>query len=213
MSQLQKLCVALITTLGSLISESNFANMNTTAPHITPEQYKKKSSSHPETPLLESKPTQSFSVESDLSNRSLSPSDLKILEDLLKKVAVAEKNKQSSIAPTPKEAEALWVMGLLYLHGIGVTPQLRRSQQLFELAWFGKERKAALGLAWCAIDGCGTVGNQPLSTFWLTEVAQLDQGRASYLEWLRLSKLAPISQSSASEPDKEPLSFLSLIHI
>ena len=207
MTQQHKLCVALITTLGWLIQEPSLANINATAPHIAPEQYKKKSSSHLETPLLESKPSQSFSVESDLSNRSLSPSDLNILEDLIKKVAVAEKNKQSSIAPTPKEAEALWVMGLLYLHGIGVTPQLRRSQQLFELAWFGKERKAALGLAWCAIDGCGSVGNQSLSTLWLTEVAQLDQGRASYLEWYRLNQLAPISQSSASEPDKEPVSF------
>ena len=50
--------------------------------------------------------------------------------------------------------QAAWLLGLLHLHGAGVSVSSRKAKQWFTLAWHYGESMASAGLAWCAYDGC-----------------------------------------------------------
>ena len=107
-----------------------------------------------------------------------------------KKDAARSTSKSSNINYSPGRAS--WLLGLIYLHGQGVPIDAAQAQTWFTRAWSQQERIASAGLAWCAMEGCTGSANLEMADQWLSKLKEINPGRALYLQWYLLSKLAPI---------------------
>lgn len=107
------------------------------------------------------------------------------------------RSRALSVAPQPgrvarEQAHAAWLLGLLYLHGIGVMESHGEAAVWFERARALGEPLAAAGLAWCEIDGCRTAPNPAAAQRWITLLRRVDLPRAQYLQWLVDERLSPL---------------------
>lgn len=101
------------------------------------------------------------------------------------------------------QANAAWVLGLVYLHGIGVAPSPADAASWFERAQALGEPLAAAGLAWCEIEGCRTSPNPSAARRWIAPLRAVNLPRAQYLQWLVESRLSPL-QIATPGPRLEP---------
>lgn len=90
---------------------------------------------------------------------------------------------------------ASWLLGLVYLHGAGVDRNPALARHWFEQAWSQSEAWAAAGMAWCAMEGCGTGPDVAAAARWLARLRPQQPARALYLEWLLTARAAPLSDS------------------
>jgi TPR repeat protein len=102
-----------------------------------------------------------------------------------------------SVNPQPgrvarEQARAAWLLGLLYLHGIGVPASPGEAAGWFERARALGEPLAVAGLAWCEIDGCRTAPNPAAAQRWISLLRRVDLPRAQYLQWLVDERLSPL---------------------
>ena len=95
-------------------------------------------------------------------------------------------------APNRAQAQASWVLGLLYLHGIGVALNRPEAASWFKRAHALGEPLAAAGLAWCAIEGCTAPPDPAAARRWLAPLGAVNLPRAQYLQWLIEMRLAPL---------------------
>lgn len=107
------------------------------------------------------------------------------------------RSRALSAVPQPgrvawEQARAAWLLGLLYLHGLGVTASPGEAAVWFERARALGEPLAAAGLAWCEIDGCRTAPNPAAAQRWITLLRRVDLPRAQYLQWLVDERLSPL---------------------
>ena len=100
------------------------------------------------------------------------------------------------------QANAAWILGLLYLHGIGVPASQSDAQNWFERAHALGEPLAPAGLAWCQIDACKGGLNPAEARRWLSLLRPVNQPRAQYLQWLLETKLSPLQLSAPSPQNK-----------
>ena len=91
-----------------------------------------------------------------------------------------------------QQASAAWILGLLYLHGIGVAPAPAEAASWFARAYAQGEPLAAAGLAWCEIDGCSGAPNPAAARRWLAALRQANPARALYLQYLMELRMAPV---------------------
>lgn len=94
------------------------------------------------------------------------------------------------------QANAAWILGLLYLHGAGVVASPADALGWFERAHALGEPLAAAGLAWCDIEGCKNAPNPALARRWLAGLRKVNAPRALYFQWLIEARLAPIQIST-----------------
>ena len=102
-------------------------------------------------------------------------------------------------APARGQANAAWVLGLLYLNGVGVPASQADAQSWFERAHFLGEPLAPAGLAWCQIDACKGAFNPAEARRWLSLLRPVTQPRAQYLQWLLEKKLSPLQLAAPSQ--------------
>lgn len=102
----------------------------------------------------------------------------------------------STAAPGPRagraQANASWVLGLLYLHGIGVDASPADAATWFERARALGEPLAPAGLAWCEIEGCKGSLNPAAARRWIALLRAVNLPRAQYLQWLLEARLSPL---------------------
>ena len=94
------------------------------------------------------------------------------------------------------QGNACWVLGLLYVHGIGVVIDLAEAAAWFERAQALGEPLAAAGLAWCALEGCKTAPDPAAAQRWIAPLRAANAPRAQYLQWLIETRLAPLQTAS-----------------
>jgi TPR repeat protein len=102
--------------------------------------------------------------------------------------ALPKKNGESKVSA----AEAAWTLGLLSLHGIGMPMNPAQAQEWFELAARKGFALAHAGLAWCAIEGCSAPSTPEAAQLSIGILHTVNSPRALYLEWLAMSRMAPI---------------------
>lgn len=105
------------------------------------------------------------------------------------------------------QAQAAWMIGLLYLHGTGIPADPSLARQCFMQAWRQGEPLASAGLAWCAIEGCGLPPQPELARLWLQRLEPVAPARALYLRWWLTNLLAPLPPLQAGQ---NPVSALSV---
>lgn len=111
---------------------------------------------------------------------------------------------QRSAQGRKQQAEALWQLGLLQLHGLHVPLEPAQAHLMFERAHALGHPQAAAGLAWCAIDGCGQRPQADKAQRWLQVLRQQSPGRAAYFDWLLLDGAAPMDADvAATAPQSE----------
>ncbi len=98
------------------------------------------------------------------------------------------------------QRDAAWLLGLLTLHGAGTPADPAAARQWFVRAHELGHPLAAAGLAWCAIDGCGSAPQPVAAAPWIAALRRSDPARANYLEWLRARDLAPLQGSARTAP-------------
>jgi uncharacterized protein len=89
-----------------------------------------------------------------------------------------------------KNAAAAWELGLLYFHGIGLSASTARAQELFVSAYRAGERRAAAGLAVCAVQACSGPADLAAARRWTAELGRSEPARALMMEWLALQRNA-----------------------
>ena len=99
-------------------------------------------------------------------------------------------------------ANASWVMGLLYAHGIGVVINLADAAFWFERAHALGEPLAAAGLAWCEIEGCKGSPKPDQARRWIAVLRNVNRPRAQYLQWLLESRLSPLEIAAPGRSPK-----------
>lgn len=90
------------------------------------------------------------------------------------------------------QANASWILGLLYLHGIGVATSPAEAASWFERARALGEPLAPAGLAWCEIEGCKNSPDPSAARRWIVPLRAVNLPRAQYLQWLIESRLSPL---------------------
>ena len=90
------------------------------------------------------------------------------------------------------QANASWVMGLLYLHGIGMAANPVEAATWFERARVLGEPLAPAGLAWCEIEGCKQSPNPSAARRWIAQLRTVNLPRAQFLQWLMEARLSPL---------------------
>ena len=90
------------------------------------------------------------------------------------------------------QGSASWVLGLLYLHGLGVPLNAADAAAWFERAYALGEPLASAGLAWCEIDGCRSAADPAAARRWLVPLRTVNLPRAQYFQWLIESRLSPL---------------------
>lgn len=85
------------------------------------------------------------------------------------------------------------VLGLIYLHGAGVPVDFIKAESWFRRAVELGDRRAAAGLAWCAIDGCSDVPKPLEASRWTEVLQRVDKARALTLRWLAKDRIAPLA--------------------
>lgn len=116
----------------------------------------------------------------------------------LQELALSPPSNRSEVRQ--QQAEALWQLGLLHLHGLQVSLDPPLAENLFERAQALGHPLASAGLAWCAIDGCGTRPRPQKASSWIQSLRKQAPGRSAYLEWLMLSTLSPIHSTTSTAP-------------
>lgn len=111
-------------------------------------------------------------------------------------------NRRATSAPNTAARDAAWLLGLLYLHGLGVPANPAEAQRWFERAQALGHPLAPAGLAWCAIDGCGSVPRPTAARPWITQLRTVAPGRANFLEWLLEDRLAPLQTAQPVPPNQ-----------
>lgn len=113
---------------------------------------------------------------------------------------------QGKSAGTLAAAEAAWTLGLLSLHGIAMPINPGQAQE-----WFGMAAQSGLvlahaGLAWCALENCSALSDPATAQKSIALLKTVNTPRALYLEWLALSRLAPIQLQPAlnGNPKSQP---------
>lgn len=101
-----------------------------------------------------------------------------------------------------QQAQALWQLGLLYLHGQQVPLDMAQANRLFERAHALGHPLASAGLAWCAMDGCGASPQPSQARQWIETLQPHAPGRSAYLEWLLLGGLTPMDDAAKSTAPK-----------
>ncbi len=96
-------------------------------------------------------------------------------------------------------AEAAWVIGLLYLHGIGVPADPALARQCFMQAWGLGLPLASAGMAWCAIEGCAQPPQPAQAQLWLDRLEPVAPARTLYLRWWLTNLLAPLPHLQAGQ--------------
>lgn len=91
-----------------------------------------------------------------------------------------------------RAANASWVLGLLYVHGIGVVTNLADAAYWFMRASALGEPLASAGLAWCAIEGCTASPEPEAGRRAVNALRRVQLPRAQYLQWLLESRLTPL---------------------
>lgn len=99
-------------------------------------------------------------------------------------------------SPVASAADAAWLLGLIYAHGAGVAPDVVQAQLWFERAVARGQSLGAVGLAWCAIEGCKQAPNLAQARTRISNMRTQLPARALYLEWWMLSKNAPLASAS-----------------
>ena len=99
-------------------------------------------------------------------------------------------------------ANASWMMGLLYVHGIGVVVNLADAAFWFERASALGEPLAAAGLAWCEIEGCKGSPNSDRARRWIAALRNVNRPKAQYLQWLLESRLRPLEIATPGRSPK-----------
>ena len=89
-------------------------------------------------------------------------------------------------------ANASWVLGLLYVHGIGVVTNLADAAYWFMRASALGEPLASAGLAWCAIEGCTSAPDPEAARRSVNALRRIQLPRAQYLQWLLESRRVPL---------------------
>ena len=114
-------------------------------------------------PRIDSEQLQKPSAGMDASTPAVSP-------------ALAELQSLAN-APAPRsgqarkqQAQAIWQLGLLQLHGLHVPLDPAQANIMFERAHALGHPLASAGLAWCAIDGCGQRPQPSKAPKWLQEL-------------------------------------------
>lgn len=109
--------------------------------------------------------------------------------------------QRSPNTPPPSSAarDAAWLLGLLALHGIGMPADGAQARQWFEAAQRAGHPLAAAGLAWCAIDGCGSAPDPAAARPWIAQLRGADPALALYLDWWVASQLAPLQVAARAE--------------
>ena len=134
-------------------------------------------------------------------------SKLKVLANRPIPVASA-RNRTVANTAAAQTRNAAWVLGLLYLNGMGVAQDPAQALFWFKQANQLGEPWAAAGLAWCAIEGCDAPPNPVAARPWVAQLRTVKPGRALYLEWLVETSLSPLqanSVASAQEIEKTRL--------
>ncbi len=108
------------------------------------------------------------------------------------------------VRPGRAQANAAWVLGLLYVHGIGVTVNLADASDWFERAQRGGEPLASAGLAWCEIEGCKAAPNFGEARRWIAALRSVNLPRAQYLQWLLESRQRPLQIASPNPAQAAP---------
>ena len=98
------------------------------------------------------------------------------------------------------QGNACWVLGLLYVHGIGVAIDLAEATVWFERAQALGEPLAAAGLAWCALEGCKTAPDPAAAQRWIAPLRAANAPRAQYMQWLIETRLTPLQLASPAAP-------------
>jgi uncharacterized protein len=111
----------------------------------------------------------------------------------------ASQRGPASPLPAGAARDAAWLLGLLALHGIGMPADGAQARQWFEAAQRGGHPLAAAGLAWCAIDGCGSVPDPAAARPWIAQLRGADPALALYLDWWVASQLAPLELAARPE--------------
>lgn len=106
------------------------------------------------------------------------------------------RNRSAANNAASQTRNAAWVLGLLYLHGMGVAQDPAQALFWFKQANQLNEPWAAAGLAWCAIEGCDAPPNPVAARPWVAQLRAAKPGRALYLEWLVESSLSPLQSNS-----------------
>lgn len=123
-------------------------------------------------------------------------------------------DKRARPAARQSAAEAAWTLGLVQLHGAGVALDPASARQWFGTAQALGHPRAAAGLAWCDIDGCGTVAHPQAARAWLAQLRKTEPERAGYLEWLLARRNAPLDVTAdggthtATTPEEYPRELL-----
>ena len=100
---------------------------------------------------------------------------------------------------SPQQASAAWLLGLLYLHGIGVNLDRAEAENWFARAQVQGDTLAAAGLAWCEIEGCSKAPNPAAARRWINQLRVNNPSRALYLQWLLETRMAPLQLAVPSE--------------
>jgi uncharacterized protein len=157
--------------------------------------------SRPQAPPLRAEPVPepapSVSGDPTAPGPRLTAPDNAALQSDVERLRAAATNPQAA-GPRGLRAQgnACWVLGLLYVHGIGVVIDLAEAAAWFERAQALGEPLAAAGLAWCALEGCRTAPDPAAAQRWIAPLRTVNAPRAQYLQWLIESRLAPLQTAS-----------------
>jgi TPR repeat protein len=118
------------------------------------------------------------------------PSALEAEVSRLRARALSVEPQPGRVAREP--ARAAWLLGLMYLHGIGVAASPAEAAVWFDRARALGEPLAAAGLAWCEIDGCRMAPNPAAAQRWIAQLRRVDLPRAQFFQWLVDERLSPL---------------------
>lgn len=106
----------------------------------------------------------------------------------------------SGFGSTKAAAHAAWILGLLYLHGIGTPFDPQQAALWFRRATGANHEPLAwAGVAWCEIDGCDGPPNAPEAQAAIDKLKRVLRPRALYLQWLLDVAHKPITLAEADE--------------
>lgn len=120
----------------------------------------------------------------------------KLNEQAVRELAYLRKTaltKPADEAQRVVAGHSAWLLGLLYLHGAGVSINSVKAKQWFTLSAHYGEPMASAGLAWCAYEGCQSSPNLASSQHWIQQLQSVDVARALYMQWLLERQLRPLS--------------------
>jgi uncharacterized protein len=98
--------------------------------------------------------------------------------------------------PIANPADAAWLLGLIYAHGAGVAQDWPQAQLWFERALARGQSLGAVGLAWCAIEGCKQPPDLALARTRIASMRAQLPARALYLEWWMQIKNSPLATTT-----------------